>query len=117
MISADLIAFAALVLSCIQFFWMIGLTISRGDTTLRNRIDGVVYDLNGLGQKVTALGAKVDGMPDHHDIGRVYEEIRKLTANVSGIGQALAGNTATLEALRETTRRMDTFLRDESHHG
>lgn len=113
-IAAEHIAIAA---SALSLAWTVGLNIfvlnRDSDLETRRKIDGVLYDLNGLGKKVERLESRIDDMPGHDDLAKIYDEIRRVTADVSDVRERQAANGASLDSIHDTVSRIDNFLRQK----
>lgn len=65
-------------------------------TTLQEDIDGKLDD---HAERLSALEARVDGVPNHGNLGSLHEKINGVRADVSNLGGRMDGIEATLRQL------------------
>ena len=61
-------------------------------------------------ERLVKIEAQLKQQPTHDHLADVYKEIRTVSRELSGITNSLAAFGATLTAVQEQTRRMDSYL-------
>jgi hypothetical protein len=62
--------------------------------------------------RITRLEEVVKNTPNHKDLGKIYDEIRKQSDAISDVDKTVSKLVGAFEPLEKLVVRMDTFLRD-----
>ena len=81
----------------------IWLFFDRRDDKTNNRIDE-------HSERLIKIETQLSQQPTHDHLADVYREIRKVSGELASISNSLSAVGATLDAVKERTSRMDSFL-------
>ena len=61
-------------------------------------------------ERLVKIEAQLMQQPTHSDLAEVYKSIRAVSSELASINSSLSALGATMDAVREQTRRMDSYL-------
>jgi pyridoxal/pyridoxine/pyridoxamine kinase len=90
--------------------WTVALTlyvaINRSQDRLAERIEQVEKDMNGLGDRVTALTGEVRALPSMRDISDIHEKVNEAVRELSTLTGTVDSNEALLRAMHQHIMNM-----------
>ncbi|HEY8037140.1 MAG TPA: hypothetical protein VIF37_16280 [Methylobacter sp.] len=80
--------------------------------TMEKRLD---EQLDDHSERLVKVESDLRNQPKHEDLGKIYDEMRKVSESIAGMASNLSGQKAMLEGLEKQVSRMDTFWRTHSN--
>lgn len=84
--------------------------ISSLEETLESRLDTHA-------ERLTRIEVDLHNTPNHADLGKIYDEIRKQSETMANINAAVTAQAATMRSLESLVNRMDGFWRSHDTRG
>ena len=82
------------------------LRISELENALDQRMDHLI-------NRMTKVEVDLSNVPNHNDLGKIYDEIRKQSDAMASISANVAAQASTLKSLNDWIGRVDSFLRSK----
>jgi hypothetical protein len=91
------------------------LRITKLETQMDDKIDDMESRLDGQldnhSERLVKVEADLRNQPTHNDLGKLYEEMRKMSQVITTIASGLSKQEGILERVEGQVNRMDTFWR------
>lgn len=83
--------------------WTVGLTLfvafSKTQDRVKQDINLIKNDINGLGQKVARIETEIEGLPSHAELAQIHDKINAVAANVARMDGKVDANATLLQSI------------------